>query len=320
MALFSNPKGGRNLRNMPEVRRIAAGYPNVKAFEATLGKDIRAELAAIAVARPQVLVINAGDGTIHTLLTAMHETRAFETLPMLALISGGSTNMDTGDVGPRRRQLPSLRRLLNWCREPVPAQASISTRCVMRFSPGAGHPPSYGMFFGAGLVTKGVQHHHDNMHRAGMRHGFGSAISTARMLWAMARRDPNLIRPLRADLGVNGEACQPIELMLLFASTLNRLLHGFRPFWNDAIDGGLHCTHIEYKPRHPLRVIPHLLLGKTHAQRTAANGYHSSRIQRLEIHMDGVYTLDGETHEAKRADGPMIITPAQRMAFLRIHA
>jgi len=321
VAWLSNPSGGRNLKAMPAVRRLTGHYPQVMHREATSSEQIVTALAEFATADPHVLLVNAGDGTLQTLFTALYRTRPFTKPPLLALVAGGSTNMNAGDVGSPGRHMATLKRVLDWCQAPRMEHARIHQRRILRVSPGAGLADQYGMFLGAGMVTRGVQYHHDIMHRPGLRHSFGSGVATLRMLWAMAHRDPRLVQPLRLGMGIDGAAAEPRELLLLFASTLHRLLHGFRPFWGgDAAVHGLHCTHIDYAPRHPFRVFPSVLQGRPHPLRTPQNGYHSGAVERLEILMDGPYTLDGEMHQSRIETGPIVVTSTGPLEFLSVSA
>jgi hypothetical protein len=46
------------------------------------------------------------------------------------------------------------------------------------------------------------------------------------------------------------------------------------------------------------------------------NGYHSSNTKALELRMDDVYIVDGESYRATSRDGPLRITAAGPISFL----
>ncbi|MDE2366909.1 MAG: diacylglycerol kinase, partial [Betaproteobacteria bacterium] len=106
------------------------------------------------------------------------------------------------------------------------------------------------------------------------------------------------------------------SFMFLFASTLDRLLFGTRPYWGQE-QGPLHVTFVRQQRWHPLRSLLQLASERGNALREE-NGYHSSNTQVLELLIDDVYIVDGESYRAGSQNGPLRISAAGPVTFLDI--
>jgi len=105
--------------------------------------------------------------------------------------------------------------------------------------------------------------------------------------------------------------------MLVLISTLERLVLGFRPFWGTE-PGALHFTALRAGPERFVRNLPALLRGRPGTRLTAQAGYHSHNTESLRVWMDGVFSLDGELYEAHADQGPVEVSSAGKVSFIRL--
>ncbi len=318
VAVLSNPGSGRNSRGMAWAEAILKDYPGVAHHLASNPAEIPAALENMALNAPDVLAVNAGDGTVAALLTALQERRPFACPPMLALLRGGTTNMTAGDIGLQGRASRSLRSLLEWAANTTPAMEAV-WRPPLKVQAGDGAPPLYGMFFGAGAIVKGIEYCHQKVLRPGLRDSLGPGLCALRVVYAMARNDPRYAAPVPMSLqtrpGIPGIE-EKREYFLLMVSALERLFLGAHPFWGDA-GGTLYFSAIRARAHHALRILPRLLWGRASRHATADNGYWSRKIETLELRMEGVFTIDGELYPVRRDSGSVRITYGQPECFLR---
>jgi hypothetical protein len=69
---------------------------------------------------------------------------------------------------------------------------------------------------------------------------------------------------------------------------------------------------------HLLRTLPALLRGQPGRHSGISAGYQSRNVGRLSLTLDGPYTLDGEMYQASRAAGPVSISAAGPVTFIRL--
>jgi len=318
VAVLSNPGSGRNRQGMGWIDQTLKSHPQVMHFIARDPAEIMTVLAEISHAKPDVLAINAGDGTIAAILTALMEQQPFMKQPMLALLRGGTTNMIACDVGLKGSIRQALERLLHWTHATTPAIQPVS-RPLLRVQSGENQPPLYGMSFGAGAIIKGMEYCQQNILRPGLRDSLGAGLCALRILLALARNDHRYVAPVTMEFSAIPEisnSSMPRDYFLLMVTTLERLFLGSHPYWGDK-KGALHFTAIQSHSRHALRTIPPIFWGRTNRHVTPENGYWSQKVDALELTMNGTFTIDGELYSTHTDQGPVRITRGGRVNFLR---
>ena len=81
VALLSNPQSTGNRALLPRVRSFCAAHKDIFHYEVENVGQIDQALKLIARVRPDVLVINGGDGTVQATLTALHHGGHFGESP-----------------------------------------------------------------------------------------------------------------------------------------------------------------------------------------------------------------------------------------------
>jgi len=252
-----------------------------------------------------VLLISGGDGTIqHALSWLLHgyggqEPQPAETLPIVALLPAGSTNMTALDINPTRGWDQSLEAFLGRIErvDRVRDLPAVRQRLVSVVD---GDITRAGFFFGAGAIVRGIEYCNDVLFAGGAaRRERTAGLAMARTIWGVLRKQPPFheIDLLAAHaITTDGElpAFTPESGALLLAcSTLDRLLLGVRPFWGEPESEPLRYVLAERDAK-LIRGLPGLLGVPGFPRPVASRGFHSHNCTRLRLTMDSAYAIDGE--------------------------
>lgn len=317
LGVISNPQSGRNRRRMAAIRGFLAGRGRIPHREVLDAAGVAAALAAFARDGIDLVALNSGDGTVQAALTSLFCERPYgDALPLLALLSGGTTNMTHRDLGLRGPQIGALERLIAWADHGT-GQATLLTRPVLRVRPPAPGLPLYGMFFGAACIYGGIELFHSRLRGLGLRGGPAQLVILARLLAALAAGEMAALQPAAAQIRVNGTRLAPGRFIFITVHTLDHLILGLRPFWGKG-RGPLRLTAISARPRRFLRVLPSLLWGRPTRHTRPENGYFSFNGDQIRLALDGGFALDGERFRSDPRQGELILDAGGRATFLRV--
>ncbi len=295
--VLSNASTPRARRAVPALRDMLPESRRVRHHVSEDGAGV-APLLGHDDWRPQdLLVINGGDGSVQHALSLLLARCPGPRVPRIACLPGGSTNMTAYDVN-RHRSFHRCVASLRPAAEQFDAGA-CAPRPVVQMEAGD-RPMRCGLFFGLGTIVQGIDYFKSHVRHRGGAQEMGAGVALARALWGIARNQPPFSEALQVQLqapelyppnGAGGDA--GVTVRLLFATTLDRLFLGLRPYWGNGA-GALKATLVERRAEHLMRRMPRLLRGRPDRHMTPAAGYHSARLDRLEIAFGGAYTLDGE--------------------------
>lgn len=316
IGLLCNPNSGRNRRHLLQIREQAKRLPGVVYREAVSPAETADSTRELLAGGAQLLVINGGDGTVQATLSYLLGPHgpAGSSLPLLAVIAGGTTNMTAADVGARQPPLQALRSLAAWLvgRRTGPQRYE---RPVLQVEPAPGQPPLYGMFFGIGAIHTGVEFFQRRIAALGIGGTLGPGLAFARLLLASVRTTQSLIQPTQVSVGLEGGVRQGGDYLLILVSGLERLLLGSRPYWGGE-PAPFHYTAVRYRPGRLLRSLPAVLRGGSGRLPREQDGYFSYNIRSLTLELDGGFVLDGERYQIERKQGPLRLSPGGRITFL----
>jgi diacylglycerol kinase family enzyme len=313
VGLISNPNSGHNRDEFARIETLVAAQPAIHHVVTHCPADIAPALEALSMQQVKVLAINGGDGTAAAILGRMLEQGIFVKPPLIALLPGGTANMNAGDVGIRGRLLPAMQRFCRWCEDRQDVHDRIVERPMLRVQvDGVSH---YGMFLGAGAVMQGTEYTHSEIHARGLRDELSLALGTARTIWGVLRNDPRFARSVSISLHVD-DTSEPAthDALILAVSTLHRLFFGMRPFWGTG-PGRLRMTLIEQNCTRFLRTFISIARGRPNRNAIPQSGYISRNADRIELSMDGGLNLDGEIIHAR---GAVSIDTTETLRFLRL--
>lgn len=322
VCVLTNPTSGNNRKGLMRLSARLAAYDEVTHHVTRSPEEACALMPALRDAAPDVVVINGGDGTIAATLGLMLEHWRAETLPLIMLLPGGTANMTAGDIGLASSPARALNRLCRWLDMGAPlGESEIRSRHIMRVTGTSDGAVRHGMFLGTGAIMQATRFAHDKVHSRGLRGELSLGLILIRTLWGLIRQDPHFYQPTQVTLALHGSAAVPVSrgeapMLLLVASTLDRLFLGMRPFWAPE-NGFIGLTTIQGGAARFGRAILSVLRGQLNRHATPENGYESFRANRIEMHVDGELNLDGELIVTEGRENPLIVSVEGPIRFLR---
>jgi len=319
VVMVSNPTSGANRKRWASIEARLAARPQIVHHVTQSLADAAALLPHLAAERPDVLVINGGDGTIAATLGMLLDHWPEGAHPLVMVLPGGTANMIAGDIGMAASHRRAMKRFLRWLDGGAKMTGAPCTRHIMRVEGAADGEVRHGMFMGTGAIMQATRFAHSDVHSKGLGGEISLGLILIRVLWGLSRQDPRFYQPTQVRLSLSGAGGtterDTAPMLILVASTLERLFLGIRPFWA-ARDAAIGLTTIRGGARHFMRGIASLLRGRPNRFVTAENGYESFRGDGIALHLDGEINLDGELFAA-RGDRPLVITAEGPIRFLR---
>ena len=315
---MNNPLSGGNRRGLNKIREAAAAaQPEVLQREVQTPSDVSQTLADFARREVNILVVNGGDGTVQAALTAISHECFFETKPTLAVLpSAGTTSMIAGDVGLKGSRMSALQKLFSWARTNNDG-ATIIQRPVLKVQMPSLKAPIYGMFFGTAAIYQATHFCLQKVHTRGVRGEIAAGVAMARFLWAVVLKDRNVVSSVPITIGLNQNAPQQQNYLLVLITTLQRLFLGLRPFWGSQ-PKPLHYTAVDAHHRHFLQALPSAMRGQKSRHLTPANGYISQNIDEAQLTLDSGFNLDGELYKPDSKLGPVLVSYGGQASFLQL--
>ena len=292
--VICNPHSGRARTRLNEIRNLGRKIPGSVYGEAKNQEEFEAVTREFAEAGVDLLVIIAGDGSIHGLLTTMLNSKLFASLPVLALIPAGTTNMTALDFKMAGKPDVVLERLVSALEQS--RHFSTLSRPMVRVTH---HDTTsrFGFFFGCGLIADAVGYFQEHIKKTGLTGEGASAIVFIRFLFLLMFRSGQLGEADKLMALQSEQLQRPRQVyMLLLVTSLQRLLFGMKPYWGEN-DAPLHFTVLDEKPRRLWISLFNLLCGKLKTT-AETDGYYSHNTNSLLLHIQGNYVIDGEIYAA----------------------
>lgn len=263
-----------------------------------------------------LLVINGGDGTVRDVLTC-GQTIFGDDWPTIAVLPKGKTNALTVDLGiPDDWTLQDAIEALDHGGRAWRRPMAVSTRDDGDKASGVSRVA--GFILGAGAFTKATQAG-QSAHKLG---AFDSMVVAVTALWALlqslfaSRANPwRKGARMRIGLGTKDAPMahsgrgDPAMRQLLFASTLERLPAGLRPF--GALRSGLKLVAVDQISRRTTALVPFALFGKLRSG-LRERGIHQLAASQFSLSIDDQFILDGEAFPA----GDYLVEQGPELAFV----
>lgn len=312
VGVIYNPRSHRNLG-----ADFDCGLsPHVHIAQPGARAQLPAALAELAARGIDLLVINGGDGTVRDVLTCGRPIFG-DDWPAIAVLPKGKTNALTVDLGlPDHWTLHDAIHALDHGqrvrRRPIevtPLHASEAEAGLARVS---------GFILGAGAFTTATRAG-QSAHRLG---AFNSLAVGVTALWALtqslfAGRGNAWRRGARMRIGLGAGDVpmahsghgDPDMRQILFASTLERLPAGIRPF--GFLKSGLKLVALDQISRRTTALIPLVVAGKVQS-RLRERGIHQLAASQFTLSIDDQFILDGEAFPA----GDYLVGQGPELSFV----
>jgi diacylglycerol kinase (ATP) len=314
VGLISNPTSGHNRDQFDDLHSTIAQYPGIHHRITHSQADIADALRDLAALDIRVLAINGGDGTVSAILGELLEREFFATPPLIAVLPGGTANMNAGDIGVRGSLNKAVVRFCQWSEGNRETAVNIAQRALLRVVTETTQPPRYGMFLGGGAVIHGTEYAHKEIHSRGLRDDFSLALGTVRTVWGVLRDDPAFNRHVTITLTLDNRVPVQYDTLILAVSTLQRLAFGMRPFWSRE-PGDIRLTLMEQGCTRFARTFFSIVCGRPNRNAIPAFGYNSHNANRITLEMHGKINLDGELLQVT---GAVDISASVPLEFLRL--
>jgi len=299
VGILCNSDSGRVRSRMPEVRALCrriAGANYAEVDGTTMGGPLVSELLA---QQPELLVVIGGDGTLHAILGLLLAPGRTGPTPAVLPVPAGTTNMSALDLGVRGRPLAVLERLRARLEKEGAASLPGRPRAILQVS-GASPAPLCGMFFGAGIIARGVEYFSSYVRTSGVTGELASGLVMARFLGALLGAGGGaLTAPVYADIGGLEGVTGRQAFMAILASVADRLLLGTRPYWGTG-PGPIHATTVRAQPARLFASMLPVLRGRGESLR-AQDGYASANVNSLTMSLEGPFAIDGQIYAANGA-------------------
>ena len=312
LGLVSNPLAKTNWRSVAHERlRTLMPDPDLAISTPSIEQVPEAVAELLLTRGCNVLAINGGDGTIHTLVEAtlgvLRERSPSLPTPLFLLLNGGGMNMLARTFDTRGHPVKTVRRFLDHT-ERVPLGA-LTTRHVPMLEV---HEPDgvvrHGFIFGSELVLNALTMYErfGQGYRGLMRlfGAVGAGVLFETELWS---RFGHLLEPPRTPMALDGverssygcavASTVPLTLMLGLIRSMNRRARPGR------MEG---FVITETDANRLVSMIPALLTGREHP---AVAPVTDAR----EMTLYGPYTLDGERFIHLDADAPIRVRGSQEV-------
>lgn len=312
VGVIYNPRSHRNLG-----ADFDCGLsPHVHIAQPGARAQLPAALAELAAREIDLLVINGGDGTVRDVLTCGRPIFG-DDWPAIAVLPKGKTNALTVDLGiPDNWTLQDAINALDhgqrvWRRpiEVAPLGEGEADDGLSRVS---------GFILGAGAFTTATRAG-QSAHRLGV---FNSLAVGVTALWALAQslfagRANPWRRGARMRIGLGAGDVpmahsglgDPDMRQILFASTLERLPAGIRPF--GFLRNGLKLVAVDQISRRTTALIPLVVAGKLQSG-LRERGIHQLAASQFTLSIDDQFILDGEAFPA----GDYLVGQGPELAFV----
>ena len=321
VALLSNPLSTGNQLLLPRVRGFCDLHKDIFHYEVEHVDQIGTALSTIARIKPDVLVINGGDGTVQATLTEMFHGKPFgDVPPPVAVLPNGKTNLIAQDLGADGDPIVALARVVKIARSGL--EPHIVTRELIALNGGVrGGKPVLGMFLGGAALADTILYCRHKIYPLGLPNGLAHVITFfAGLLGVILGRRATFLPPRTNPMKVSMLRHGHLQgrFAVLMVTTLEQLLLKNKVAPKGKKDGMLQLLIIERRPWAIVRAFSDALRGRL--GRHQVRGVHLQRSD--EIRIEGEHSnliLDGELFEARK-DRPIVLTPTAPVPFLRLAA
>jgi diacylglycerol kinase family enzyme len=313
IGVLGNPQSRRNRKLLPAIEALLGRHEDVLYIRLQHFGELEAALRRFAAAGVGLLIISGGDGTISATLTQIFAHDVFAEPPRLAILPGGTSNTIAGDVGLRGSPLDALERCLRTVTQ-EPETCEQVERSAIRLDYDREKPAVCGMFFGTAAVCDAIVLRRRLFPQKWLPDPIAAAMTLAVVLGTAALGRPGVLSGQSIAVNLDGVAAGPRQYTIVIATTLERILLGGDPFWGTG-PGVIKFTSIGSPPRGLVRHAYRLLYGRDRERLPPAT-YASAAADRVTLHMDCPFNLDGEFYEPGPG-GEVILSRTPPARFIR---
>ena len=312
-----NPKARGGKGGGHKLADVLAGKPGLRIERLDRFDDLAAILKTFGREGIATLFISGGDGTVQATQTLLAENKWFETMPRLALLAHGSTNMDASTLGFKPRDPDRIMEIA--ASDSYLARATdVKQRHTIRVANPREGGPRHGMFIGSGAIWRATQYCQSVIHERGLRGDWATFTTLAAVIgrFVLGREnedDENRIaRPYHMNVETDGESMIDADQLVFLATTLESLILGAKPFWGRQ-NGEMRITTVDFPPPNiPMNILK-VMYGIP--SRNLPAGCRSRPATSVEITTGSSFVIDGEFFDPPR-DKPLRLELGHKFSYL----
>jgi diacylglycerol kinase family enzyme len=308
IAILSNHLSTRNREDADWLNSIVSGHSWVRRFAFDRIDDIPGILSKCADAGIGTLAIDGGDGTAGLVFSGLLNDSPYKTLPALALLPSGKTNMTAQAWSLNGNRQTALDHLIHKHKDGS-LDGNIHSRAIITLDDGEATPSRHGAFFGGADVVEGILYCRRAVYPLGLPNVISHSAAVFILLWralvAGQNTDALSVRFDGSDIGEEG------RFFVVLVTTMDRMLLGVQPAPVNG-KGPLHYISLRAGPGPVLSTIPSLVRRRI----SPSQARTVQRTNSVTLKSSGQYTLDGELY-TMRPDQPLTLSSHQNMRFIR---
>ncbi|HCU90398.1 MAG: hypothetical protein CMF53_04110 [Legionellales bacterium] len=291
IGVLSNPLSRRNVSNLSEIRECARQLDNVLHIELADFGALKNALNDFAAAEIQILVINAGDGTVGAVLTEIFELGGYPNYPKLAILPGGTSNTIAADVGLKGDRVKSLRRLVA-----ILERGEVEQYCVVRRLIRVDYDPTQtaaiGLFFGTAGICDAIKLRRRLFPQKWIPDVVAGALTLGYVLGGVLLSRSEVLSGHMIAVELDAVSESEKSFSIIVVTTLNQIFLGSSPFWSTE-GGPLKFTSIGSPAVGLVRNAYRLLYGKNKDCLPEVT-YKSASVHKIQLRMNCPFNLDGQ--------------------------
>jgi diacylglycerol kinase (ATP) len=203
IGLISNICSGWNYRHIDKLEHLVNSNPGIIHQKVENFNQIPGALKLFSEYDIEFLVINGGDGTVHTVLTFLFLNNDFQEIPTIVLLKGGRANMLPNDIGLKGSPVRGLKKLLAWTQDDS-SGLKFAKKNILRIEyTDQGQRIVYGMFLGTGLIYQAVKIYQKNIQRLRLPGGLNPLLTTLYVICLLLMRKKQYLKVMTTDLNFN---------------------------------------------------------------------------------------------------------------------
>jgi len=275
-------------------------------------------IAHFVAQKCDLLFISGGDGTVQNVQTEYGNLQPKPALPILCLLPHGTTNMTAADVGLKSPHREKIRAILSR-KDFLKRATNIKKRGTIKVDNVKDQRAQFGVFLGAGALYEAVRKFHTNKDSQKLTgHLATGKILLSEIYSALIGKkteEDKLFRGYDISASENGTPFIEGEQLFLLVATLDKLILGSDPFWNQSSDG-LKVTSAAWPlTRNLFSAIYQIMFASNRAQLRAPE-FVSKSCKTIDLNIgSGCFTMDGEIFECAQ-NKPLKISLGPEFTYL----
>jgi hypothetical protein len=295
IGLIINPRSHANKADPIQMDAVLARHPEISHASPVNAGALHEALRSFASDRIEILVISGGDGTVRDVLSAL-ATSDFSSLPEIAILSAGNTNLAGRVLGSPGHGARALEKLIGAITSNLTRRRTCPILQVSWIGEPA-RPPVCGFLFGAAAFTEAKRIAAESIETRGIHQGLAVAMAfAATVVKALFGRNRTMSDGTQIEVCIDGGPPGDARRFLMLATTLDSLMLGLWPFWGHG-GGAIRWLNIDAPPLRLSAALWAVLLRRPR-EWMAKSGYRSGRADSLCLRMEQPFILDGEAFDA----------------------